>query len=136
MSPAWGLWAPAAFPPRSLRPGTGPPPDPLPHRRRPAGERAPDGPNASFVSPEDIDQVEVLRSPSSVFYGSDAIGGVIHLLTKRPGSSGGLHGRLSTGYGSVNGEKRPGVSLEGGSSKTAFLLSLQNIATLGIIACR
>ncbi|OGD20473.1 MAG: hypothetical protein A2W03_02065 [Candidatus Aminicenantes bacterium RBG_16_63_16] len=85
------------------------------------------GPNASFVSPEDIDQVEVLRSPSSVFYGSDAIGGVIHLLTKRPGFSHGIHGRLSTGYGSVNGEKAAGVSLEGASRETAFLVSLQNV---------
>ncbi|MCJ7484991.1 MAG: Plug domain-containing protein, partial [Candidatus Aminicenantes bacterium] len=33
------------------------------------------GPNGSFVSPEDIERIEVLRSASSVFYGSDAMGG-------------------------------------------------------------
>ena len=85
------------------------------------------GPNASFVSPEDIDQIEVLRSPSSVFYGSDAIGGVIHLLTKRPSFRPGIHGRLSTGYGSVNGEKAAGVMLEGSSGETAFSLSFQGL---------
>ncbi len=84
------------------------------------------GPNASFVSPEDIDQIEVLRSPSSVFYGSDAIGGVIHLLTKRPSFAPGIHGRLSTGYGLVNSEKALGVSVEGASGQTAFLLSFQD----------
>lgn len=85
------------------------------------------GPNASFVSPGDIDQVEVLRSPSSVFYGSDAIGGVVHLLTRRPGLAPGIHGRLSTGYGSVNGEKAAGVEVEGASKDTAFLLSFQGL---------
>lgn len=85
------------------------------------------GPNASFISPEDIGQVEVLRSPSSVFYGSDAIGGVIQVLTKRPGFRPGIHGRLSAGYGSVNGEQTAGISLEGSSRETAFRLSLQTL---------
>ncbi len=85
------------------------------------------GPNASFVSPEDIDQIEVLRSPSSVFYGSDAVGGVIHLLTKRPSFDPGIHGRLSSGYGSVNGEKSAGISLGGAAGPTAFSVSFQNL---------
>jgi outer membrane receptor protein involved in Fe transport len=85
------------------------------------------GPNASFVSPQDIDQIEVLKSPSSVFYGSDAIGGVIHLLTKRPSFARGIHGRLSTGYGLVNSEKALGVTVEGTSGRTAFLLSFQDL---------
>ena len=55
------------------------------------------GPNASFVSPDDIERIEVLRSASSVFYGSDAIGGVIHLLTREPRFDGGLHGRFQAG---------------------------------------
>lgn len=33
------------------------------------------GPNASFLNPEDLARIEILRSPSSVYYGSDAIGG-------------------------------------------------------------
>ncbi|MBP1661726.1 MAG: TonB-dependent receptor [Candidatus Aminicenantes bacterium] len=42
------------------------------------------GPNASFISPEDVERIEVSRSPASVLYGSDAIGGVIHILTREP----------------------------------------------------
>jgi len=45
------------------------------------------GPGASFLSPEDIDRIEVLRSPSSVFYGSDAIGGVVHMLQGQRGKA-------------------------------------------------
>lgn len=81
------------------------------------------GPNASFVSPDDIDRVEVLRSASSVFYGSDAIGGVIQIMTRRPGFAPGIHGRLTAGYGSVNGENRVGLGLEGSTGTWAFSLS-------------
>ena len=81
------------------------------------------GPNASFVSPEDIERVEVLRSASSVFYGSDAIGGVIHILTKAPRFEPGLHGRFLAGYGTVNGERRIGLGLEGSAGTWAFSLS-------------
>lgn len=83
------------------------------------------GPNASFVSPEDIERIEVLRSASSVFYGSDAIGGVIHVLTRKPGFEPGLHGRFLAGYGSVNGEKHFGLGLEGTTGPWAFSLSFQ-----------
>jgi outer membrane receptor protein involved in Fe transport len=83
------------------------------------------GPNASFVNPEDIARIEVLRSPSSVFYGSDAVGGVIHLMTKSPSLRDGIHGRFTTGYGTVNREKGAGLSLEGAKGHTGFLLSFQ-----------
>ena len=48
-----------------------------------------------------IQQVEVLRGPQSGLYGSDAIGGVINIVTK-------------TGSGPVHGD----ISLEGGSFGT------------------
>ncbi|MEN6559805.1 MAG: TonB-dependent receptor [Acidobacteriota bacterium] len=83
------------------------------------------GPNASFVSPWDIERIEVLRSASSVFYGSDAIGGVIHILTREPGFAPGLHGRFQAGLGSVNGEKRVGLGLEGSTGTWAFSLAFQ-----------
>jgi outer membrane receptor protein involved in Fe transport len=81
------------------------------------------GPNASFLSPEDIERIEVLRSPSSVFYGSDAIGGVIHIVTKSPRFDGVVHGRLLTSYATVNGEKGIGLELDGSSRTWGFSLS-------------
>ncbi len=85
------------------------------------------GPGASFISPEDIDRIEVLRSPSSVFYGSDAIGGVVHMLTPRPEPSEKIKGRLHARYGTVNKEKGLGISLSGGKPALAFYLSAQGL---------
>ena len=85
------------------------------------------GPSASFISPEDIGRVEVMRSPSSVFYGSDAIGGVVHILTREPGGDGRLRGRLNTRFGTVNEEKGAGMSLAGGSKSLGFSLSFQGV---------
>ncbi|MCK4760700.1 MAG: TonB-dependent receptor [Candidatus Aminicenantes bacterium] len=39
------------------------------------------GTSASFIAPELIRRIEVVRSSSSVIYGSDAIGGVVQLFT-------------------------------------------------------
>jgi outer membrane receptor protein involved in Fe transport len=85
------------------------------------------GPNASFISPEDIDRIEVLRSSASVLYGSDAIGGVIHILTKGSNPQEGLRGRLLTRYGTVNNEKGAGLSLRGAKGSTGFYLSFQGL---------
>ena len=42
----------------------------------------------SFIDTTDIKQIEVLKGPASVLYGTDAIGGVIQLITKTPEKSG------------------------------------------------
>lgn len=36
------------------------------------------------VSPSDIERVEVVRGPMSALYGSEALGGVINIITRRP----------------------------------------------------
>jgi outer membrane receptor protein involved in Fe transport len=85
------------------------------------------GPSASFVSPEDIERIEVLRSPSSVFYGSDAIGGVVHIMTREPDGRGGLRGKVNARYGTVNQERGLGLSLTGGRPSLGFFLSFQGV---------
>ncbi|MDY7394695.1 TonB-dependent receptor [Aureibaculum sp. 2210JD6-5] len=40
--------------------------------------------NSITVSPNMLDRVEVIFGPSSVVYGSDALGGVIHYYTRKP----------------------------------------------------
>jgi outer membrane receptor protein involved in Fe transport len=42
------------------------------------------GPSASFLDPETVEEVEVVRGPGSVSYGSDAFGGMIRLRTRLP----------------------------------------------------
>lgn len=84
------------------------------------------GPNASFVSPKDIDRVEVLRSPASVLYGSDAIGGVVQIFTRTPEVRSGVRGRVTAGYGSANAERNGGLEIESGGRTFGFSLSLQD----------
>ncbi len=38
----------------------------------------------AFIDTTDIKQIEVLKGPASVLYGTDAIGGVVQLISKRP----------------------------------------------------
>ena len=40
------------------------------------------GPHPSLVDPSQIERVEIVRGPSSVAYGSDALGGVINIITR------------------------------------------------------
>ncbi len=52
-----------------------------------------------------IERVEVVRGPASVLYGSDAIGGVINVLTRTPELLG-LHGNGGVRYSSADGQQR------------------------------
>lgn len=47
------------------------------------------------------DKVEVLRGPASVLYGSNAMGGVINIVTRKMHEDG-IHTNLHAGYGSYN----------------------------------
>ena len=58
-------------------------------------------PVADFYETEYVDHVEVLRGPGSVLYGSNAMGGVINVITKQARQEG-VHTTLSTQYGSYN----------------------------------
>lgn len=42
------------------------------------------GPSATFLDPGTVDEIEVVRGPGSVAYGSDAFGGVIRARTRVP----------------------------------------------------
>ncbi len=58
----------------------------------------------------DIERVEVFKGPGSSIYGSNAMGGVINIITKRPDKP--FSGAVSTGYGSF-GTKKGAVRLGG-----------------------
>ncbi len=67
----------------------------------------------------EIDRIEVLRGPQSVLYGSDAVGGVINIITKR--GAGTPVVTASAGYGSFNTvETKSGVRA-GGKRYKVFL---------------
>ena len=56
---------------------------------------------ADFYTTEYVERVEVLRGPGSVLYGSNAMGGVINVITKESAREGRFT-TLSTEYGSYN----------------------------------
>ncbi len=68
--------------------------------------------NAITVSPNLLDRTEVIFGPSSVIYGSDALGGVIHYYTRKPRTSdkNQINTDFLSRYSTVNDE----VSLHGG----------------------
>lgn len=54
----------------------------------------------AYLDTSDIQQIEILKGPASVQYGSDAIGGVVQLISKKPVKSGaeltGIYGENNT----------------------------------------
>jgi outer membrane receptor protein involved in Fe transport len=78
----------------------------------------------ALVDPTTLSRVEVVRGPSSVLYGSDAIGGVVNLIgAGLPWGTEGrvLHGALRYGYaGSGTDESRPSGTVAGREGRLAF----------------
>ena len=71
-----------------------------------------------------LSRVEVMYGPSSTIYGSDALGGTIHLITKAPLLSGTKNfftkGSVFTRYSSVNKEKTVHADASIGGKKFAW----------------
>jgi outer membrane cobalamin receptor len=55
----------------------------------------------NFVNPRDIERIEVVRGPGSALYGSQAMGGVINIITRKPASEKG-ETTLEAKYGTLN----------------------------------
>ena len=82
--------------------------------------------NSITVSPNTIDRTEVIFGPSSVIYGSDALGGVIHFYTKTPKTSDRkeVYSSLYSRYGSINNEFTSEANIELRNKKWASYTSV------------
>ncbi|MEN8154835.1 MAG: TonB-dependent receptor [Acidobacteriota bacterium] len=69
------------------------------------------GSSGSFLSPELIRKIEIVRSSSSVIYGSDAIGGVIQLITGPEENGVSSQRSFNLNLGSINSRFNSGFSL-------------------------
>ena len=76
-----------------------------------------------------IAQIEVLKGPQSTLWGTDAIGGVVSIITKRPEA--GLGGTVFGEYGSYE-TFRGGASLNGANDRGDFRIALTNTSSDGI----
>ncbi|HWB93954.1 MAG TPA: TonB-dependent receptor [Puia sp.] len=65
------------------------------------------------VDQNSIDRIEVIKGPASLSYGSDAIGGVVNLLTPQPVPEGKILGYVSGLYGTNNGLLNGSIRLQG-----------------------
>ncbi|WP_339427967.1 MULTISPECIES: TonB-dependent receptor domain-containing protein [unclassified Pseudomonas] len=83
-----------------------------------------------YLNVDQIERVEVLRGSRSVIYGSDAIGGVIQVFTRR-NTGQGLQPRLKFGFGSNQTWERS-LGLSGGDEHTRFNLGASLDETSGI----
>lgn len=82
------------------------------------------GASASFVNLNNIDRIEVNRGPYSVFHGSDAVGGLINIITKSPPAFVPWQGRVQAGFNSARNEVAASASIMGSQGQFGYLVGL------------
>lgn len=82
---------------------------------------------------DQIERIEIVRGPRSSLYGSEAIGGMVQIFTRKGGGKPRLYG--SAGYGS-DGTHKSHAGLAGGGERSWFNLSLSHLESDGFDAWR
>ena len=78
-----------------------------------------------LVDLSQVERIEVVRGPASVLYGSDAIGGVINIITRQQAFGQDrltLSGGVDYEYGSAAKSHRGGLELNGAATRATFHL--------------
>jgi vitamin B12 transporter len=84
----------------------------------------------AHLSIADVERIEIVRGPSSVLFGSDAVSGVVHVITRRGRPGVRASGSARSGsFGSRDGE----LSLDGGIGATTVSASGTHRETDGIL---
>lgn len=81
--------------------------------------------HANSIEPSQADRIEVLRGPSTLLYGSGAIGGVVNVIDNRVPEKKAVHpigGAFNQIYNSALDETSSSLKLEGGESSFAYHL--------------
>lgn len=79
---------------------------------------------ANVAESSSVEAIEVLRGPNTAQYGSDSLGGVVHLVSREARFGQRLGGEVSTFYQSAAHAFGGNVLLAGGTDKLAILLNL------------
>ncbi len=85
--------------------------------------------NFARIDTENIERIEILSGPQSTLWGTDAIGGVVSITTRRPGE--GLTGDAFAQTGSF-GTLRGGASVSNAGAAGDFRLAATHLGTDGI----
>jgi vitamin B12 transporter len=87
------------------------------------------GYNFASLDSAQIERIEILRGAQSVLWGTDAIGGVVSIVTRRPEPGFGASGFAEIGsFGTLRG----GAAIEGADARGEFRLGVSAISTDGI----
>ena len=82
----------------------------------------------SLIDPFQIERIEVVKGPASAFWGSDAVGGLVNIITRKAESGYNkdfkMGGSLYGGYQSVNNHLRGRAELEGRGNGIDFLVGV------------
>lgn len=87
--------------------------------------------NFANLMTENIERIEVVRGPHSTLYGSDAVAGVINIITKR--GKGKPRFSISAEKGTYN-SKKGSLSVRGGSDRFDYSLALSKFESGGFSA--
>ena len=86
-----------------------------------------------YLPVEEIDRIEIVRGPRSSLYGSEAVGGVIQIFTRRGQGEPLL--TASAGGGSHNTENTS-AGLSGSTSRLSYSVSSSYLGSDGYVSCR
>lgn len=89
------------------------------------------GYDLSNLMTDNIERIEVLRGPQSALWGSDAMGGVINIITKK--GKGPLNSRIDLQVGG-NKFSKVVANINGSTDKSNYSLTVSNIDSGGISA--
>lgn len=82
------------------------------------------------LTTDNVERVEIVRGPASALYGSDAVAGVIHVITRT--GRGAPRGSFTFEGGSF-GRADWSADLQAGTERAAYSLSLARRATAGVL---
>lgn len=89
--------------------------------------------NFAHLVTDNIERIEVVRGPQSTLYGSDAMGGIINIITKKGETKPKLEMALEAGSNTTFKES---LNLRGSIKRTAYSLSLSRLDSKGISKAR
>lgn len=82
--------------------------------------------NPNQISTFDIERIEIVRGPMSSLYGSDALGGVVNIITRQPGEDPGISTQVTAGAAREGRETlQTGLNARFGDSTLGHSLTLE-----------
>ncbi|MGE0159311.1 MAG: TonB-dependent receptor plug domain-containing protein [Gemmatimonadales bacterium] len=91
------------------------------------------------LTPQNVERIEIVRGPSSALYGSDAVAGVVHVISRSGQDGAGASVRAEAGVyeaptGGAVDATRYDADLSGGTDRARYSVSVGRDAAAGVLA--